>query len=253
MKSAKWFLLAFFVVYMAGAIAWAAFFGPPGLSPEYLERNKADHEQYLDVTKSDWYKLYCERPLLHPPENERQKRQAAFVSAYIARPDFIEESRRAAIFHNFFEFYNAIAVVVIAVRFGKKPLLAFVDQQISDVRARMAKARTAREASETRRGAAQAKADGLAAEKTQIDEQAAQVIAEDARAIEEAREHILAQIDEETEERKRLEKRHAAMRLKEELVDQAIADLTDRLKASPVPDLQSAMLEQFVRGLEKTK
>jgi len=228
-------------------------FGPPGLSPEYLERNKEEHEQYLETTKSDWYKLHLERPHLHPPEDERQERQIAFVAEYSSRPEFLEESRRAAVFHNFFEFYNVLAVIVIAIRFGKKPLLAFVDQQVGDVRAKMDKARAAREAAENRRGAAQAKADGLEAEKARIAEQAAQVIEEDASDIAEAREHILAQIDEETEERKRLEKRHAAMRLKAELVDQAIEDLTAHLKASPPSGLQASMLEQFARGLENAE
>ena len=253
MSPAKRFLLIFFVVYMAGSIVWAVLFGPPGFSSDYLAQNKTDHEHYLEITKSDWYKLYKERPHLHPPGNERQERQAAFVDAYSSRPEFLKESRRAAAFHNFFEFYNAMAVVVLAVRFGKKPLLAFVDQQIGDVRAKLDKARTAREAAEGRRREAQVKIDGLETEKAQIEAQAAQVIEEDAKSIGEAREHILAQIDAETEERKKLEERHAAMRLKEELVEQAVAELSERLKASPPPRLQSAMLEHFVGGLEKAE
>jgi F0F1-type ATP synthase membrane subunit b/b' len=253
MSSTKRFLLTFFIVYMTLAVIWALLFGPPGLSEEYLEQNKADHERYLEITKSDWYKRYEERPLLHPAENSLQESQIAFAEEYSSRPDFIAESRRAAIFHNFFEFYNALAVVIIAVHFGKKPLLAFVDQQIADVRAKMDKARTAREAAQGHRGEAQVKMDGLEAEKAQIEEQAAEMIDEDAKAIAEGRENILAQIDTETEERKTLEERHAAMRLKEELVDQAMAELTERLKASTTPQLQSAMLDQFVRGLEKAE
>ena len=252
MSPVKRFLLVFFVVYMAGGIVWSLLFGPPGLSSDYLERYKGDHEQYLEITKSDWYKLYLQRPKLHPPANVRQERQAAFVDEYAHRPAFVEESKRAALFQSFFEFYNAIAVVIIAVRFGRKPFLAFVDQQVSDLRAKMEKARAAREAASSRCGKARAIIDGLEADKARLDGQTREVVAEDAKAIGEGREHILAQIDEETESRKRLEEHHAAMRLKRELVDRAIAELTDHLKASPSPQRQATMLEQFMRGLEKT-
>jgi len=173
-----------------------------------------------------------------------------FVEEYESRPEFIAQERRIAIYQYFFEFLNVLAIVVLAVRFLRKPLLAFLDRQVAAIRGRIEKAASARREAEERKAAAEAKLEGLEAEKERVREQADELIELEAARIREATEHAIAQIVQETEERKHMELHHAAMQLKQELVTQAVDQLAERLKAEVGHSQQTALIEEFVRSLE---
>ena len=249
MSPAKRFLIIYAVVYLVIALALVVTLGPPGYSSDYLEKYKGAEDRYLTIVKSDGYKLYKE----HPTEEGKQALGEAleFVAAHEALPEWQAETRRRFVFGTLFDFFNAAAVIVLAVRFGGRPFLNFLDEKIDAVRTRMDKAAQAKSAAAKHRADAQAKVDNIRAEQEELAALSQEQMAEDRTAIEESTAHGFEQIDLETEDRKNLEERRAAFQLRQELVYRAIDLLKAQSREAASSETQAAQIDLFVQGLEK--
>ena len=249
MKSAKRFLGVLLLAYVVIGMGALAVLGGPGLSKPYREQHGRDHEHYLEIIKSDAYKLHQQAPKAHPADAQLQER-LDFVEAYENRPEFQTEERRLARRDLFFDLLNVLTVAMIAVRFGRKPLLGFLDQQIEKVQGRIAKAKEDRETAARRRAEAEARLQAIEQDAAHIAEQAEQLAGQETQAIQDGTGLQLTQIDHETEQRKELEERRAAATVRRELVEQSIALVEQRLRAEGTGLREDALLNQFVRGLE---
>lgn len=257
--SPKKFLLIYFVVYLAISLGWVAIYKSPGFSTAYLEQYAADHEHYLEIVKSDPYKHYEQRPHLieqyyegNPhaiPAYDDLKAGIAFVEEYTARPEYQAEAQRTARYNLFFEFLNALAVVVLAGWFGWRPLMRFLDQQIEGVRARMDRAENRRKAATERLEAAKAQLDRLDEEKAQIQEQAMALTEQERASAAEMTERVLALVAQEADERAALERVAAAQELWADLIGQAAAKLEEELRRGADEATQDQMVREFAAGL----
>jgi F0F1-type ATP synthase membrane subunit b/b' len=246
----KRFFLIFFGVYLVVTVLWAAFMGPPGLTNEYLDEYKADHERYLQVIKSDAYKIHKERPNLHPAEG-KLLRGVEFVKEYEAREGFHAEQKRISLFELVFSIVNAAMVVILAVRFGRKPLLGFLDEKIDDIRQKLDRSESARAKAAELRAAAEDNVARLDAQRQKVEQQAGEMIKDEKARLAEGTRLALEQLDEETEARKRAEERRAAMLVKEELVTQSVDQLAKELQTTLTPQDQDGLFDEFLGRLER--
>lgn len=261
----KQFLIAFAVVYAILAAFGTVMWGPPGYSSEYMDEHKAEHERYIEIVKSDGYKHWLQRPKrevieqayernpgMKPPLEELMP-AVAFAEEYEQEPFFVAEKERQATYTLYFEFLNWLAVMVIVVKLGRKPLLEFLDDQAAKVRRRIEKARTAREEAEQRRGEAEQRVARLDQDRQEIEKQNEARIAQELEEIREGTEYTLEQLRAEAEERKRAEEHQAAMRMKAELVTAAIDKLKAQLRESASQDRQTALVHEFVNELHQAQ
>ena len=261
MSDTKRFLLIFFG---AALIVWLGInfrLGPPGLSSAYLYGEdgeggfKADHDHYLDIIKSGAYKLYEQRPHLNGPDQPGAPKDLAgnieFVEHYEAREAFQAEEHRRALYDILFDFFNAALVVVLVVYFGRKPLLKFMDEKIAELREKMETLAAARKDAEARRRGAEGKIARLPEEEAQIAAATEARLAKEMAELEEANQRSLEIMRRELEDRKRDEEKAAAMLVKEELVNQAIANLIDDYRAKDSAEQQARLVEQFAGDVEK--
>ncbi|MBN2311770.1 MAG: ATP synthase F0 subunit B [Candidatus Hydrogenedentes bacterium] len=248
MSPAKRFLLWYFGVYLVVAVGATVVLGPPGLSGAYMEKYAHEHEHYLEIVKSDAYKLYIERPALHPPDDALAGR-LGFVEQYEQRPEFLSEQNRMHVRGLFYEFFNALAVVVMAVRFARGPLLAFLDKRAAEIGARIDQADRAQREAAAQKEDAQAKMARVDEERSRIAEEGQGLASREAEAIAAGTEEQAAQIAEDTEARKRLEARRAAMQLKRDLVGKSIELLEARLKAEASEARENVLVDHFVQGV----
>jgi F-type H+-transporting ATPase subunit b len=252
MTPTKRFLLLFFLVYVVGAVAIIVLFGPPGYTSAYMDQYKEAHQRYIEITQSEAYKLHRERPDLHPAEGKLAE-DVAFVEKYESREAFQQEGRRIFIYNLLFDFYNAGAVVILAVRFGTKPFLNFLDERIDDIRRRMKKSEDGRARAAKQRAEAEAKLKGLPKDKEQIETQIDEAIRAEKEGLQALTDENLKLIAVETEERKQREARQAAMQMKAEIVERSVNNLTERLRRELTEADQAALIDQFVDRLEHIK
>ena len=246
MSPVKRYLLIFFAVYLGGGLVANILLGPPGYSRAYRAQYKAEHDRYLEIIKTKEYKLWKQRPSLH----EIDPALSDFVAEYESREAFKSEQRRRAAYDNFFEFFIVVMVLHLAVHFGRKPLLDFLDAQVAEVRTKIERAAEARSTAAERKRGAQEKVALLPHEKEQTIHGTQERIVQEEARIEDLTRFTIEQVDRETEDRKR-EEEHAAIRLlKEELVDAAIERLVQRHKARISPGAEAAQIDQFIRDVE---
>lgn len=257
MTPTKRFLLGFLGVALIGWLAGILLFGPPGLSAEYLAQYHHDHEHYVDITKSDLYKRYVERPALHGPEqlNEHDAHllnsYLPFVEAYEARPEFQAEQHRIHRLGLYFEFFNPLLVVLLVWRFARKPLQGFLDGQIAALRTRLEEAAQARAEAAARLREAEVRQAGLEAERQQVREDTEARMQRELAELERSNQASLRAMERELEERKQAELDRATLNLKRELVDAAIAEVMQELQSKPDPAIHEHLLGQFLAGLER--
>ena len=249
MTPAKRFLRVFLAVYVVVALALIILCGPPEYSAAYMNEFRDEHQRYLEITKSDAYKLHDQRPHLHPAEG-RFAEDVAFVREYESREQFQQERRRIFVYNLLFDVLHAGALVVLAVRFGKQPLLNFLDERIEDVRRRIKRSEEARTRAASEKAQAEAKLKGLEDEKRRLERQTAESIQQEKEAIAALTAENLELLALETEERRQREARQAAMKLKAEIVERSVSLLTERLRTELTESDQAALLEQFVERLE---
>ena len=245
MTPVKRYLLVFFALYLGGAVLGNVLLGPPGYSKAYMSNYRAEHDHYLEIVKSGAYKIWKERPHLHELDADK----IGFVNQYEASPEFRAERKRQTQYRLFFSFFTTLAVTVLAVHFGHRPLMAFLDAQIAEVRAKIEHAEQARNDAASRKQAAEAQVAQLPAQRDAIGRETAALAAREQAAIEETTRLTLERIERETEDRKLEEEHAAALRLKEELVDEAIRLFITRYRATVSHEDEEAQVDRFIRDL----
>lgn len=257
--SPKKFLLIYFSVYLVIAITWAVMYKSPGHTTAFMEANVEVHEHYLEIVKSEPYKHYEQRPHLieqyyerHPhaiPDHAHLMAGIKFVEEYTSRPAFVAEEQRMARYNVFFDVYNTIAVVVLAVWFGWSPLMGFLDQRIGDVRTRIERAENRRKTALERLESAKAQFDGLAEERARIEEQVLALAEQDRATMTEMTDRVREEIEKEARERAELEHLAAAKQLRTDLITQAAVMLEAELKRAADERTQDQMVDEFTEGL----
>lgn len=251
MSPVKRFFLKLLAVYLVVAVLVLVVVGPPQLSGDYLEEYQADHDRYLEIIHSPEYKKHVQNPELHPAEGALAE-DLAFVEEYEARPEFQAAAWRRDISVFLFECLNAGALLAIAIRFGRKPLLEFLDQQVADARKRLEWAQENRRKAEERKKQAQQQLDTLDQRRREITAHTQTVIQQERERIRNATEENLAQIETETNERIRVEELRTTLRIKRELVEQAVGELRERYAAERSEETLAQLVEDFARSLERT-
>lgn len=256
MNPAKKFLLILATVAIVGCIAINVAFGPPGLSRPYLDQYKVDHDHYLKIIKSAPYKLHNERPELNQPDapNAITSQDLAFVEGYLQRDAFKAENHRIGIYDFLFDFFNAALVLALIVRFAKKPITKFLDEQIDALREKMNRAQTERQSAQTRRQDAQTQLELIPHEQERIDDETKAQLTRDFAVMEEDSKKNIALLERERKDRIHEEEVAAEKAVKRELVEHAITRIvnryTEKTAAGTNADHQSNLIEQFVRDLE---
>lgn len=252
MSPTKRFLLTLAAVSLVVWIAANIALGPPGMSRAYLDKHKADHDRYMEIIKSHAYKLYEERPELNKPEVESDlEEDIEFVEGYEANPEFHGEMGRRATYGIFFDFFNMALVVILVLRFARKPLLALIDGQIAALREKMDTAAAAHKKAEERLRKARDKMDHLSDEKELVAKDMARRLKREMADLDVANEHSLEVTRKELEDRQRQEQ-HAAERLvRAELVNAAIDKLAHDYEARSTVERERVLVGQFADSVEK--
>ena len=253
MSPAKRFLLTLGAVALVVWIGGNVLIGPPGLSRRYLADHEDAHNRYIEIIKGDAYKLYDERPALHGPASAGAPpgfaQDIAFVEHYEANPLFQAEQRRVARYGLFFDFFNAALVVVIILRFARKPLLNLLDKKVAEVRDRIESAAQARQAAEERQRRAEHQLANLDDDRERIDEETARRLEHEMAELQQANERSLALLWQEMADRKHQEIVAAKQQVKRELVNETIKRLVERYRAEQSPEREAELIDQFVRDL----
>ena len=126
-------MIGYLLAYLAISLLLLAVLGPVGMSKTYLDKYEADHDRYIQTTKLDTYKRWRQRPELNPPDNNLAAR-IAFVDEYTARSEFIGEQLRRAIYEFLIDVYKVAMVIILVLRFGRKPLRKLLQGMIENVR-----------------------------------------------------------------------------------------------------------------------
>jgi F-type H+-transporting ATPase subunit b len=220
------------------------------MSKSYLKEYKADQDRYIETTKLDTYKRWSQRPELNPPDEDLTAR-IAFVSEYTARPEFVSEQRRRTAYGLLTDFFNVAMVIFLVVHFGRQPIKELIKDMIEGVSATMDRARGQHEEAAQHKADAQAKIDGLSAQKSEQDKltdlRIEEMRREDANTVAQR----LSNLNRETEDRRQHEETLARLELKRELVDQALDLAAERFRTQTDPEEHSALIDQFVQQMEE--
>jgi len=252
MSPTKRYLLKYAIVYIIFASAGLYFLGPPGLSAAYMKKHDLDHERYLEVVKSEPYILYKENPELHPLP-EHLAKEETFVEQYESNPQYKAEEWRLMWFGLYFETFNALALIILAVHFSKKPLLAFLDDKRAEIRTRIDTAEKARLDAETQRLEAEKQVAKLDEERQAIASQGNDLVTKVAQDMNAETETILRQIDKEVEDRKHMEEQRARMQMKSDIVTRAMESLERQLLEEASEERLTALLQEFAQELERAQ
>lgn len=252
MRSAKSFLIAYAAVYFVGAIGLNVWLGPPGMSRDYLDQYKADHDRYVEIQKRSEFKMWKQRPHLNPPD-ERLALAIAFAEEYEARPEFQSEMVRRTRYDLLFDLFNTAMLILLIVRFGWKPTLGILDRFIEALRERIDRAAERRQDAEARRKAAQEQALRLEAEQTAIEERVEARIADMRREAALHGAQSLSSLNHETEDRKHNEEARARSELKRALVDELLRDVELRFHESDSATLHATLLDRFLDDIDSRK
>ena len=250
----------FLKVYFSVAIGvWAIFaftLGPGDLSCNYKREFKDDHDRYLQIVKSIPYKHWVQRPELNQPGMEGvpedfTQDQLDFVKEYESRETFRKENFRSSTYTQLLKLFNTILVIWLAWHLGRKPLLRLLDNQISDLKDKIAAARNAREAAAQRKRTAAEKLEHVAEDDKRILSEADERLVRETAELEEQQQLRMEIMKRELEDHKAEEEHAVLMAAKAELVNNAVDELLQRYKASDSVELQSKLVDAFTADLEK--
>jgi F0F1-type ATP synthase membrane subunit b/b' len=204
----------------------------------------------LRISRSPEYRLYRERPLLHTP-GESAAADFAFAEEYPRRDAFLAEQRRRNLYESLLDFFNAGMVVVLAARFGARPLLGFLDRQIALVRQKLDQAAEERRAARDRHAAAQKALDGVEAERRRLLEQAQARAAAEQAQIAEGTRQALALLEREQADRIGFEQLIARRAQIREAVEEAMRLVVERYETSRTAESEAVLVTRFVEQMEQ--
>ena len=252
MARVKRFLIIFSVGYIIVATGINMFYGPPGMSAEYLSEYKADHDRYLEATKNSDYKRWKQRPELNTAINPKLQQRIDFVHEYEARETFQEEEHRLHFYNYLFEFFNSGMVIILVVGLAKGPVSGLVDGLIDSVREKLNETDATLSTSVERVDAAEHKVAGLdedLAGNSELVEERIENIRRDAALF---TGQSLSRLNKEVANRKINEENKARQELKQIAVDAAIAQVIENFKSNGSDGHKQALIQQFISELEKS-
>jgi F0F1-type ATP synthase membrane subunit b/b' len=269
----KPFLMLVFGTAFAGWLVLLLLLGPTGYRREFTETpftfhgheypRKQAHDHYLATGKSPGYKLYTQRPELHPPLPGRDPDMEAmgmpqltvgeleFMEAYEAQPLFQAERKRLFWFDFLVNVFNLCLLATLVWRFARAPMAKFLSEKTGAIRALLDAAASERAQAEERLAHARATMDALPQERERVQRETEERVQRELEALREASEQSIAIFEQETEDRKRKEALNAAMLVKKELVNESIDRVIAKLRENTSPDAQAAWLGDFARSLER--
>jgi F0F1-type ATP synthase membrane subunit b/b' len=250
MSNTKRFLYILCAVYVGGAVLGLALFRTPGYSGQYMQRYEKDHAKYREITESEVYKAYVERPKLHPLD-EKQRHEIAFAEEYAARPEFKAEKRRMACYTYYFKVLNSAVFILLLVKALRNPVVTFLDGKIKEIRTELDGAEKARAEAEAQKSDAQAKLDQWADTEVCIGLDTDNVIERDLAQIRDEFDQARVQLAKETADRKQAELYRAARLIREDLVLQAISLLEMRYKTEATQERLAQNVDEFVRLMDR--
>ena len=250
----KKFLKIYFGIAFGVWLAVSIFLGPPGLSSDYKKEYKADHDRYLVITKSVPYKRYSQRPALNAPGMEEVpaslERDIEFVNAYRSRPEYQAEMRRISHYTFLMRCFTVFLVIWIVWKLGKDPLLRLIDNKILELREKLAAEQNACEAATQRKHAAELKLKQVQEDEGRILTEAQERLTKEEAELERAHQQRLEMMARELEERKQEEVHAAMMRVKADLVNDAIDQLLKTYQQRADEALRSSLIDGFTADLE---
>ena len=250
MSPVKRFFSIYVVAYVALCVLGLVLFKSPTFSGAYLAKYKADHEQFHSIIKSEPYKVWKERPALHPPD-AALKAKIDFVTEYEERPEFKAEEQRVGHYRFYFKWMNAIMFIWMVVHFARKPLCDYLDAKIAEIRTTIEQGERKREEAARKYVEVQEKLKtfpGLAAE---IQKKADADIEVNLQHISEEGKLSEHQLTVEIEDRKREEWHNAALTIRHELVVQALDRVEERYRTEPSLKNLEHSVDEFVSVLEQ--
>lgn len=248
MKSVKRFLLIFVAVYVVIGLGVNMLYGPPGFSNEFMEDYRDETDRYLEIVKSEEYKLWQENPDVNPP-GPALEQQIAFVDDFEGNPDFRREMARRERYNAITDWFNVIMLTVLVVVLARGPVATFVSGMVAAERERIETIERKRSAAARRKSEAERKLEQLRDEQKRADASASNRIVEERAEIEQSTEDSLRQLRQEAEDRRRHEELLAQRRLKALVADEAIAILERRYREEHSTEQNDALIEQFLQEL----
>lgn len=248
MNPVKKFLIGYVIAYLVLGIAIHLVVGGTSVPEADREQYKADVDVYWDIVKSDTYKLWTQSPEVNPPDDAFSARLAR-LDLITGWPVFQKEQRRKAIFDGLFDFFNFFMGVVLIVRFGRKPLLNFLDQGINDLREKIEVIEENKSKALARKAVADERLTNADEEKDRIASDARRVAEADREAIEKDTREALVQIDADMERRKILEERTAVRLVKEELISVAIEQIGKDFSEGASERQHAVLVDQFIQEI----
>ena len=256
MTPLKRFLSIFFAVYIVVGAILNVSYGPPGMSAEFDRdpKNRAAYEHYLEVIKSEPYKLWQQNPTLNPPEATLHLEQnIAFVDAFEAHEDFQKEMERRERYKLSVECFHVAMMTILLVTLARRPLAKFLDQGIEQIRLRIATAEAAREEAAQRRRVAEEAIGRLDDEKTFIRTEGQRLVEQELAEIHEVTEQSVAYVRQAAADRAREEEQMAAMQLREALFDAAVGRIVGKFRADASDADHHVLIAEFARELENRR
>lgn len=249
----KRFLSAFFAVYIAGGAIVNVLLGPPGMSGEFTgdPKSRAAYEHYLEVVKSEPYKLWQQNPDMHPPDaTPHLADNIAFVQAFETHEDFQAEMHRRERYKLSIECFHVVMMTVLFIGIGRRPLTGFLDKGIEQVRTRIAQAEAARNEAAQRRLAAETAIGRVDDEKAKILADGRRLIEQEVALIHDVTQQAVAQVRQSAQDRAHEEQQQAAMRVREAIFDAAANRIAERFRAAASEANHHVLIAEFARELE---
>lgn len=256
MTPLKRFLLIFVVVYVGGGILINIAFGPPGMSKSFMGDHDtvAAYEHYLEVVKSEAYKLWRQNPGLHPPEaTPHLADDIRFVEQFEAREDFQHEMHRRERYKLAIETFHVVMMTLLVVKLARRPLARFLDTGVDHIRRRIAHAEAARAEAAKRHETAEAAIERLEAEKAQIAGDGQKLIELELAEITDATERSVEHVRLAAQDRVREEELLATIRLRDQLFDTAVAHIVERFQAQASEADHHRLIADFAHELERPR
>lgn len=232
------------ILYVVGIAIGLALFKSPSFSSEFRSEHGKELDRHFAIAKSAPFKLYEERPQLHPLEG-KQLEDAEWVEEFRETEAFLHEEHRIALYVRFFNVLNSVVFVLYLIAMVGKPLIGYLDAQIVAIRQRLDDAAAARADADARKDAAQAQMDGWAGDEAKLQAEADAEIERRLAEIAAGERDATATLERQTEDRKQAELHLLERTIRKELVSEAIARLEERYKAEVSAEELSRSVDQF--------
>ena len=236
--------------YVAGIVIGLFLFGSPSYSKQFRHEYQAELDRFVSIVHSEYYKLYEDRPALHPLHGEELE-NVEWAEHFAESEAFDAESRRIARYIQYFNALNSAAFILFMIALAGKPILGHLDGQIQEIRQRLDDAAAARKQAGTRKASAESRMEAWQQEASQIQEKAEAELARCLAEVEREEAESRAAIERHAEERRQMEAEALAQTIHRELVSEAIGQLEKRYNAEKSVEELERSVDHFTTLIER--